>query len=241
MRPETRPLLALLMALALAGCERPGPPAESAEGAQVRVYSVPAGQTEALANALNEVLDAREGTPAIGRASARIPGQLVVLAPAGVHASVEHALEGLVGAPSAPAAAASTLRFWRVDVRPGPDRGLERLAGLEPALDALRRRFPGQGITLVEEISLAAPSPMGHSQLKTGNGGAVWVRALPDEVPTFDVEFSSPGEQGRRPVEFQSRLALSAGDTLVAATLDHGSGTDEGASVLLMRLEAATP
>ena len=142
---------------------------------------------------------------------------------------------------SAPAAAASTLHFWRVDVRPGPDRGLERLAGLEPALDALRRRFPGQGITLVEEVSLAAPSPMGHSQLKTGNGGMVWVRALPDEVPTFDVDFSSPGGQGRRPVEFESRLALSAGDTLVAATLDHGIGTDEGASVLLMRLEAATP
>lgn len=231
----------LTLALALAGCGEAGPAGQGAEPTELRTYAVPAGQTDVLAEALNEVLDGREGVEAIGHASPRVPGQLLVRAPPSVHASVADALRDLVAEPDQRVVQPYSLRFWRVDVRPGPDQGLERLAAIEPALDILRQRFPGLGIALVEEASLAVPSTHGLTHMNTGPNSSLSVRALPGDVPSFDVEFDSPARDGGAFISFNARLELPVGETLVAATLNRDQSADQGASVLLLRLEPATP
>lgn len=231
----------LCLALSLAACDR-GDPGQAARAAtEVRVYEVPPAQTEALAEALNEVMDAG-ASAAIGHASSRIPGQLVVRAPAAVHASVAQSLEALTLASPAGEETARTLRIWRVDVRRGPDEGLERMSGQEAALDALRKRFPGQGLVLADELSLAVPVALGRSELSTGRGSAVSLQTLPGDLPTFDVYFQSRTPAESSLAKFETRLTLPPGETLVAATLYGSEGTEaEGASVLLMRLEDTAP
>lgn len=235
-------LLLLCLALPLAACNRGDPGQAAGAATEVRVYEVPPAQTEALAEALNEVMDAGEDAAAIGHASSRIPGQLVVRAPAAVHASVAQSLEALTRASPAGEETARTLRIWRVDVRPGPDEGLERMSGQEAALDALRERFPGQGLVLADELSLAVPVALGRSELSTGRGSAVSLQTLPGDLPTFDVYFQSRTPAESSLAKFESRLTLPPGETLVAATLYGSEGTEaEGASVLLMRLEEMAP
>lgn len=241
MLSRTRQLAPLLLALAIAGCSAQGPADQGAEATELHTYAVPASQTDILAEALNEVLGGHEGAESVGHASSRVPGQLLVRAPSSVQASVADALKDLIAEPAEQVVQPRSLRFWRVDVRPGPDQGLERLAAMGPAVEALRKRFPGLGIALVEEASLAVPSTHGLAHLNTGPNSSLSVRTLPGDIPSFDVEFESPSLDGTTPVGFRARLELPVDETLIAATLNRDPLAEQGASVLLLRLEPATP
>lgn len=241
MTAKTDTLLILLFGLGLAGCSSSAPSPVADDPTEVQTYAVPVGQTEVLAEALNEVLDRGQGDASFGHASPRVPGQLLVRAPQSVHASVADALKALAEGEAGREVQPHTLRVWRVEARPGPDQDLGRLETITPALDALRQRFPGLGLALVEESSLAVPATMGQTQLHTGPGGMLSVRSLPGGVPTFDVEFDSPARDGGALIQFQSRLELPHGQTLVAAILSRDPSAESGASVLLLRLEAETP
>lgn len=136
----------VLAATVLAGCRGGG--SDTAEPAlEMRVYDVPVAQTEALERTLNNVF-ADGGKNVTGRVSSPAPGQLVVLAPAGLHGSIEASLRTLAKeqAPQAGSAARGPdtpmrLSFWTVDAVPvdGPDDS--SLATLAPALDEARKQL----------------------------------------------------------------------------------------------------
>lgn len=131
--------LACVFALSLlAGCSGASDPAEPK--LEMRVYSVPAGQAESLARTLANVL------PANGKVTASAPGQLVVTAPASLHASIDKSLRELARDGSATGSGAASdgsgamrLTFWSVDAVPenGPDDST--LQSLAPALDEARK------------------------------------------------------------------------------------------------------
>lgn len=137
-------LAAVLVAAVLCGC-RGG--ADSAEPSlEMRVYDVPAAQTQSLERTLNNVFADAKG--ATGRVSSPAPGRLVVLAPAGLHDSIEASLRTLAKEQAPPGGSAGEtadqsmrLSFWTVDAVPvdGPDDS--SLAPLAPALDEARKQL----------------------------------------------------------------------------------------------------
>lgn len=229
---------ALLAILMLAGC-RGGDSEPSGEALpELRTYEVPASQADVLAEALNEVLAGSGEQAGAGRASSRLPGRLVVLAPGSVHDSVEEALAEMAGSTEQAVARPATLRIWLVDVQPGQDQTPAFEKSLDDAIEVIRNRFAGQGLRLVEEASLGLPSNHGFATLTTGTGNEISVKTLPGNVPTFDVELMSRGGGEQVPLEFRSRLELAPGETVIAATLNKGRWDKGGTRLVLMRLEA---
>ena len=240
---STKPLTipALLAILLLVGCRGGDPAPDGQEQPELRTYEVPAGQADVLAEALNEVLAGSGEQAGVGRASSRLPGRLVVLAPGSVHDSVEEALAEMAGPADEGVRRPVTLRIWLVDVQPGQDQTPVFDESLGDAIEVIRKRFAGQGLRLVEEASLGLPSIHGLATLTTGTGNEISVRTLPGNVPTFDVELMSRGGGEQVPLEFRSRLELVPGETVIAATLNKGQWDKGGTRLVLMRLEAPGP
>lgn len=150
-------LLALLCALGACGNEA-GHDAKM----EVRVYAVPAEATATLAQTLNKVFDAGD-KPALGKVTSPAPGQLVVLAPASLQASVEKSLHELAGAATATPASATPepamrLSFWCVDAVPESAADDSSLETLLPALEEVRRQLGAVHFELRDMVS-AVSSP----------------------------------------------------------------------------------
>ncbi len=150
--------MAVLALGLLAGCSVGG--SASSDGAaprmEVRVYAVPPERTEALGNTLNAVFSTSENA-AIGKASSPAPGQLVVLAPANLHASIEASLRALTSDanPAVPVAAPKQFRlsFWSVDALPESGKDDLELEPLQGALGEARKQLGPVRFVLRDEVS----------------------------------------------------------------------------------------
>lgn len=115
-------LIALCAALLLGACAKP----EGGDAAKMdmRVYAVPAQQTEALANAIGAVLGTASDKTSFGKVSSASPGQLVVLAPASLQGSIESTLRDLTKLD--PADAKPSPGPWVANARAGRGHSLKR-------------------------------------------------------------------------------------------------------------------
>lgn len=142
----------------LAGCSAGG--SASGDGAaqhmEMRVYAVPPERTDALGNTLNTVF-ATSDKIAIGKASSPAPGQLLVLAPADLHGSIEASLRTLTSdtSPAAPAAAPRQFRlsYWSVDALPESGKDDLELEPLQGALGTVRKQLGPVRFVLRDEVS----------------------------------------------------------------------------------------
>jgi len=158
------PVVAMALAAALlGGCDSGGgsPAGSAAPKMEVRVYSVPPEQTDALRETFNKVFSTSE-TAAIGKASSPAPGQLVVLAPANLQGSIEASIRSLTA--NRPQAADKgpsqqmRLSFWSVDAIPENGRDDLELDPLQGALEETRKQLGPVRFVLRDEVG-AVSSP----------------------------------------------------------------------------------
>ncbi|HET7650251.1 MAG TPA: hypothetical protein VFL15_06095 [Gammaproteobacteria bacterium] len=126
------------LSIGLSGCGTKGNGDSDDAALTMRAYSVPAGQTDAIARTLTQLLSTGKGnTTYLGYASVPSPGQVVVLAPANMQASIAESVKAIVshtGAISKPEPL--QLKAWVVDAYPGKGPDDPQLKSIQPALDA---------------------------------------------------------------------------------------------------------
>ena len=166
--------LAILAALVVPACTRTGDTDPSAP--ELRVYEVPPARTEALGMALNDVFLAGENDAPVGKASQRIPGQLLVLAPAAMHASIGDTLDQLATGTGKDSATAGNvqLNFWLIDAVPG-STGDTASSIPQPVVDSLQRQFPDRTFTLYDQARLGIQGLHGNARVGTAGTN---IRAL---------------------------------------------------------------
>lgn len=150
-------LIALLTAALLSACAKP----EGGDAAkmEMRAYTVPAEQTNALSIALGNVLGTANDKTSFGKVSSAAPGQLIVLAPASFQGSIESTLRDLTKTDPAQAKSSvkneSPLRlsFWSVDAVPGNGADDPALKALMPALDEMRKQMSAVHFMLHDQMS----------------------------------------------------------------------------------------
>jgi hypothetical protein len=151
------PAIALTAAL-LAGCHG-GQAASSADGngnkLEMRVYQVPAEDTDAIIDTLSKVLGF--GDKGTGRVSTPAPGQVVVLAPASLQDSIAQTLKSIKPAAKTKAEAAPAqqmrLDYWSVDALAGAGQDDPSLKELTPAFTELRKQLGEVHFVSVNHIS----------------------------------------------------------------------------------------
>ncbi|MBW8368549.1 MAG: hypothetical protein K0M70_11930 [Arenimonas sp.] len=205
----------------LTACGDPTGKAAVDEEAQVlRTYPVPKGQTQAIGQALNQVFATGPEGRRIGRASYELPGQLVVLAPESVQASIAESIAGIVGSSGeANAMSTASLRIWVVDGRPGPGDDADRLAVLAPAIKAISGNFPGFGFRLVDQAEIAVTEAGHESTLVTGSGNAITAQLVDSDPMTFSVMVIGPSTPDAEGLSLRSMLSLPPGELVVMASL----------------------
>ena len=231
---------------------------------EMRVYAVPAEQTRALVNTLNSVFGAQDGgvqKPAsLGRVSSPAPGQLVVLAPASLQASIEASLHALSsnapprGDDGANAEAPLRLSLWIVDALPGNGADGPSLAILAPALDEVRKTVGAAHFALrdmTEAVSrVDAPQPMQRSWVGSDSqqrsmrclltrrrDGYALDMMLSDMVPAAEQAGAAPRYT---PSQTSTNTSIRTGQTLVLAQSPlpaHGSDPG-GARLYIIRVDA---
>lgn len=174
-------LIALCAAALLGACAKP----EGGDAAkmEMRVYHVPAEQTEALSNAIGNVLGTAYDKTSFGKVSSPAPGQLVVLAPASLQGSIESTLRDLTKAAATESKTSpkdeSPLRlsFWSVDAVPGNGADDATLASLAPALDEARKQIGAVHFVLHDQatsVSVLGRAVDRNWLGKPINGGALF-------------------------------------------------------------------
>lgn len=154
---QIRWLIALCTAALLGACAKP----EGGDAAkmEMRVYAVPAEQTQALMGAIGGVLGAPADKTSFGKVSSPAPGQLVVLAPASLQGSIESTLRDLTkGEPAIPKSSPKDepplrLSFWSVDAIPGNGADDPALAALAPALEEAHKQMGAVHFVLHDQAS----------------------------------------------------------------------------------------
>jgi hypothetical protein len=145
----------LVLPVFLNGCS--GSDKAAASAMQMRVYPVPAEQTQALKYALQDVFSA--GTKRLGTVSSPAAGRIVVLAPSSLQDSIAKTLRTLAEdspartqpAPAKPGAALR-LSFWSVDAVPGSATDDPALTAITPALDEVRKQIGAVHFTLRDRV-----------------------------------------------------------------------------------------
>lgn len=167
-----RRLLTLLLLAALPACTRDAAPAPTAPApavptapaepaVELRSYAVPQGLGGELANVINRQLYRTQEQAPLGRAQVGPGGQLVVTAPAGVHAGVEALLARLAEAPPEPPPVVE-LTYWAVTATPdtpAEDAGTPpELGEVAQALDAIAQAEGPRRFALVEKLRVRQTS-----------------------------------------------------------------------------------
>jgi len=235
----------VLCLVLLAACGDPtGKAAVDGEPQVLRTYPVPKGQTKAIGQALNQVFAIGPEGRRIGRASYQLPGQLVVLAPESVQASIAQSIAGIVGS-SGEAGAMRTisLRIWLVDGRPGPGDEADRLAVLAPAIDEISSNFPGYGFRIVDQAEIAVTEAGHESVLVTGSGNAITAQLIDSDPMTFSVMVIGTATPDVEGLSLRSMLSLPLGELVVMASLQdkRDPTSTEPAPMRFLILQAVEP
>ncbi|HRQ66335.1 MAG TPA: hypothetical protein PKZ76_15975 [Xanthomonadaceae bacterium] len=206
----------------------------------MHVYDVPPDRAEEIRNSLRVVLfSSSERRTPIGHASVPIPGQLVVLAPATLHASIESTVRAL-GEQGTVAVEATPPGRVRLEAWLATPAGSEvddpRLAAVLPALDAVRPTFGDVRFALVSRAFSLARDDGGRVSLMGGafNGDAS-LRPAPDGV---HASLSLQVWSGRGTRQFRSDVELPDGKPQIIALISDGGRIEEEASDLILILVA---
>lgn len=202
--------LAFLAAVAASACT-----GQDRTEPTLRVYEVPPGRTEALGMALNDVFMAAEGQAPAGKASSRIPGQLLVLAPDAMHASIDKTLGRLIGDADGGTPTNVQLRFWVLDAMPG-STGESSSDVPEPVLASLQQQFPQHAFLLYDQARLGIDGRNGNAHLQTARETRIQVDTWEEDDGLSGVlEVVTASEAGHVPL--QTRIALPMDQYVVLA------------------------
>ena len=235
-------LLALL--LLLAGCQRD---TEGPEPMELRQYAVPPAKTQAIANALTMVMSGDAHRSSLGQASAEIPGQVVVLATARMHASIKQTIETLAGA-DGEAAPSSSVRvdYWLVDAIPGAGSDDPKLGDVRQSIDALRPSLGESHFVLVEKLSLLSDNRGSNSVVQPSEGLRVTQRLEPvpggvhARLGLTRHERSSDGKRSS-PTSLSVNAVLTFGQTLLLAQQSPAAAPETQRLVLVRAQPAGAP
>jgi hypothetical protein len=232
-----KPILTLALSiLAVAGtalsasCWDRGAEAAAAEVLEMRVYSVPAGQSKEVQSMLKSALV--WGDNPVGRVSSGPGDTLVVVAPAKIHAGIaglvgELGKMGKVGNP--PDVKQVTVNYWMIVGRPiekAPSgkgyvvSGDSRLTSVEPALATIVQTQGPMEFSLMERVQITT--------LNSGRGRAHGRTSI-IEQRISDVGGRLTGDVqlivGQNQLE--TRVALDPGQLLVMAQVGYRGKTGE--------------
>lgn len=245
MSPLFRLAGAWSLAVLLGACAKgDGTSAAGNQPTVLRTYAVPAAQTEAIGRALNEVFAVGPEGHRIGRASHELPGQLMVLAPESVQASIAESIASIAGDGNGPSALRTvSLRLWLVDGRPGPGEAADRLAVLAPAIKAMSGNFPDYGFHIIDQAELAVTDGGHDSVLVTGAGNEFSAQLRGADPMTFSVSVRGTGTETSEGLLLRSMLNLPSGELVVMARLQAQANTaaDGPAAMRFLILQAVDP
>lgn len=211
-------IVATAALLALAGCR--GPEREhggqAAAPMELKIYDVPAAQTEKLAGALGNALG--------GGASITMPapGKLLAYAPHDTQASIGQAIEslGAEGSAAAPAVSQVDLHFWIIDAGSGDGADDASLKPLATTLDAVRKTVGPMHFRLVQ--SMSAMASIGHpgNLLAAAEGGYLrgidfQINAVAGDTLDLSVSYNDVGETSL--AKFKTEISAQSGHYVVLA------------------------
>ena len=241
---------ALFAALLAAGslltaCDRSSsaPSAREDDPMLLRQYPAPPDRSEAVANALNDVLAGSEKEPGVGRASSRVAGQVVVLAPASMQTSIAKTIESLVGNEPASGTpnAAVRVHYWFVDAVPGEGTDDAGLTDIDAALSALEASLGPVHFRLVDRVSLVSGSRRGSSETQSGRGTLVMQQLESGrDGLRAELRIRQFGRLKGNITELgtQVGLSLNLDETVLLSMANANEGDDRTQRLILLRAES---
>lgn len=211
--------MVMAFALLLAGCH--GPSADrrdaGAENMALRIYDVPAEQTDALRRALDLALAGDKS-----HVSTPTPGKLLVFAPSSAQESIGRALSTL--AKSAPATSATTLQahFWVIDASAGSGPDDPQLTSLAAALSPLQQNLGEMQFQLDEAVASALVYGR-PTRLSTVDGKIFSIVAMTSPGGALDLEVQYHDSGVDNGIEqLDTHVAARLGQTIVLAQAPRG-------------------
>ena len=142
-------LIASMGLLALTACHAPGDaqPKQSAALMELKIYAVPAAQTNKLAEALGNALGGKAAV------TSPAPGKLMIYATSEAQASIGEAIDALAKAPAKSAAPVQVgVHFWVVNGESGAGADDTALKPLASALESVRKNMGPLHFSLVQTV-----------------------------------------------------------------------------------------
>jgi hypothetical protein len=205
-------------------------------------YAVPADRTNAVVGTLNGVLLGNQSQPGIGRASSRVDGQVVVLAPARMQASIGKTIASLASAEAQPSSTGSVrVEYWLVDALPGAGESEGMLAPVQPALDAARPALGEVRFRLVESVSLLSATSRNASAETLARTVNIRHQLTPAQGGVFASIHIDPNAHNPdiSRIELRVSAELPFGQTLLLAQQD-APGNDGVRRLVLVRAQPAS-
>lgn len=148
--------IGLTLAACLPGAPQPTRPEATADADEplLRTYTVPPEHTRSIVRALQSALSTGKDLPPHGTIEELPNGQLVVVAPVGIHDGIAELIKGL-GATRPPPAHTATFNYWVVVGEPAAEASGLDTPELAPALQAIVREQGPMKFSLLEQAQLA--------------------------------------------------------------------------------------
>lgn len=218
----------VLLAAVLAGCGTSRGASAQGPDFQLKLYKVPAAQSQAIASKLDGILASPEflvglKTHTAMRATTPFPGTVLVLAPAAVQPSIATAVAELakVAGDAAPDAAADAakakaaepvplrVQFWVVQAKAGAGEDAAALQALEPTLKQVRTSLGASHFVLEDSAAVAVTAPPDQNATQ-GNGSVVTSRGREFE---FHASSASKGAVDLN-LQYHNTTREAAGNTI---------------------------
>lgn len=251
------PVLSTLRRVALAGllgvlaCQPGGPVPQAAvadsEEPLLRTYTVPAEHARSIVRALQSALSTGKDLPPRGTVEQLPNGQVVVVAPAGIHEGIAELIRGLDTSKIPPAHTAE-FDYWVVVGEAAAEAGDTGSPEIAAALAAIVREQGPMRFSLLEKVSLA--SLIDESAKVQGN--RMEVRQVVTELDgrlVADVEVSvdtaaehDPDERchGGSCKDFRTRVHVAPGQLLVIGQTGLAGPANGGARSLFYLVRGRT-
>lgn len=214
--------VALVAAVALAGCGRDATTTADEAARTLEVYEVPSAQLMSVQSALAQVLLAND-TGSVSSSE----GRLLVLAPTGTQASIGDAIASLTLQPANAEQARDTpirLRFWLLEGSHETGSADPRLQPLKPALEAASSGLGLQGYRLqgfTEVLTVPATAFTSSTNNLLVRGGAT----LSDAGVRLDINMDMKQHDEQWDSQIETNALLEPGRFLVLGTSAAADGS----------------